>query len=78
MCDDCKSIADEYVELLVLRSQALANADRRIEDLTRELEAAKREAATWEKLTKMGMPAIVLKWMDERGAQALLDPPKSI
>ena len=68
LCDDCKSIADEYAELLTLKNRALGNADHEIEELKTQLDAAKRQSAMWEQLSKMGMPEIILKWMDEQAA----------
>ena len=39
MCNDCKSIAGEYAELLAIRSQALAERDRQIGDAHGDAEA---------------------------------------
>ena len=64
MCDDCKEIADEYAELLALRSNALNTANYKLETLTKEFESFKRKAAIWEELSKMGMSEIITKWMD--------------
>jgi len=47
MCDDCKSIAEEYHELLVLRNRALVQAERKIEELTSHLAQVQRIAAEW-------------------------------
>ena len=65
MCNDCLEIADEYVELLQLRTNALQVANYQVEKLTEEFNSLKRKAAMWEELSKMGMPEIIIKWMDE-------------
>lgn len=72
LCYDCKSIADEYEELLTMKNRALSNADREIEELKTQLEAVKRKSAMWEQLSKMGMPEIILKWMDDQSARVPL------
>jgi len=64
LCDDCRDIADEYAELLIMRSNALSTANYEIEKLKADLSFTKRQAAMWEELSKMGMPEIILKWMD--------------
>lgn len=64
LCNDCREIADEYAELLIMRSNALSTANHEIEKLKADLICTKRQAAMWEELSKMGMPEIILKWMD--------------
>ena len=66
MCDDCREIADEYAELLQMRTNALQAANYQVEKISEELHTLKRRAAMWEELSKMGMPEIIIKWMDER------------
>ena len=64
MCDDCKNIADEYAELLTLKNRALSSAEHTIKEMKGKLESAKRRAATFERIAKMGMPEVILAWMD--------------
>jgi hypothetical protein len=66
MCDDCKSIADEYAELLTRRTQTLLAAERIANDLSMKLERERRLSAMWESLAKRGMPEIITAWMDSQ------------
>ncbi len=71
LCDDCKEIADEYAELLTLKNRALSTAEYKIGELEKQLEQSNRRAKMYEELSKMGMPEIILKWMDEQAVKAL-------
>ena len=66
MCDDCKSIADEYAELLAMRTRALVAANQKIEELLEQLKTAKRQSADWERHAKLGMPELILAWLDSQ------------
>lgn len=69
MCDDCKSIAEEYQELLARRTNALAATDDELEKTKRELETWKRRAAMFEDVAKAGIPAVIIAWIDKEIGQ---------
>lgn len=69
MCKDCTSIADEYADLLQRRTQALSLANHRVEELQQELERVKHKAALWEEMSKVGLPAVIQQWMDDKIGQ---------
>jgi len=54
---------------LTLKNRALSSTDYAVKELEGQLAAAQRKAAMWEELAKMGMPDVILKWMDERVKQ---------
>ena len=69
MCDDCKSTAEEYQELLTIRTRALANAQHELENTQFELEQMKRRVAMYEQVAKAGMPAVIVAWIDKEIGQ---------
>lgn len=73
LCNDCKSIADEYAELLTLRTRALSAANDAVEKLTQELARARREKSEWERIAKLGYPATLTAWMDWEAARQVAE-----
>jgi hypothetical protein len=65
MCTDCRQIAEEYQELLEVRTQALSSAQHQVEQMQLELEREKRRADAFEKIAKIGLPDTIIAWMDK-------------
>lgn len=66
LCPDCRSIANEYAELLQARTRALAQAEQRIEALQRELQFATQRTQGYERIATLGLPAALKEWMDNQ------------
>jgi len=64
MCDDCLSMAAEYEFLHEKRKIALMNAQRVVEELTREVERWKSRAEAFEHVAKIGFSEIMLGYID--------------
>lgn len=71
MCDDCREIAEEYQELLQIRTNALQAANYQVEQLRIELENEKRRSAMYEEVAKAGMGPIIGAWIDKEIGQIL-------
>lgn len=69
MCEDCKSTAEEYQELLVIRTRALANAQHDLEKAQFELKLMKSRAAMFEDVARAGIPAVIIAWIDKEIGQ---------
>jgi hypothetical protein len=65
MCNDCREIAEEYQELLKIRTDALHIAEYTVVELKRQLESEKRRADLFEQTAKAGLPQVILAWMDK-------------
>jgi hypothetical protein len=70
MCSDCKEIASEYNELLQIRTRALMERERKIEELERELAKEKRLREAFETWAKIGVPEIVIRWIDSQARKS--------
>jgi hypothetical protein len=64
MCPDCLEIADEYAELLQMRTRELGRYAAQVDDLKYQLDLARKAAADWERTAKLGYPEVIQKWMD--------------
>ena len=64
MCDDCRSIAEEYEQLLTSFKRANAIGSDRVKQLERELATANRRAEMWEEKAKIGLPDVIKAWID--------------
>jgi predicted DNA-binding WGR domain protein len=64
MCDDCRSISEEYEQLLTNYKRENAEGSARVKQLERELESANRRSAMWEEQAKLGYPDVVKAWID--------------
>lgn len=70
LCDDCASTAAEYEFLFESRTNALWNANYRIDQLKIQVGALQREVRMWEAVAKAGLPVIVQAWMDDQVKKA--------
>lgn len=66
MCSDCKEIASEYAEILILRNRRISELERKLEAVTREADSSRRLSTEFEKIAKLGLPAIIQKWIDSQ------------
>ncbi len=64
VCDDCKNVGMEALELSALRAHALFEAESENKRLRQELELATKRAAEWERLMKLGQHPLMVAWMD--------------
>ena len=64
LCRECRSIADEYAELLRNQKAYLHKAQQQLEQAQAEAERARKRADDYERLMKLGQHALVLAWMD--------------
>lgn len=71
MCKDCKSIAEEYQELLERRTRALSAAESEREAAVREAEQARKRADDYEHIMKLGQHPMMLAWMDSLSSDEL-------
>jgi len=71
MCDDCKNIAEEYQELLELRTTALQSAQHENEQLKNKLSNLQRRADMYEQVSKAGFGDVIGAWMDKEINQLL-------
>ena len=71
MCEDCVNIADEYAELLKMRTNALLTAEHENGRLKLELAAANRRAQMYEEVAHAGVSEIIFAWMDKEIKQIL-------
>ncbi len=71
MCEDCVQIAEEYQELLELRTRALQVANYNEAQAKKELAQEKRRADMYEEISKAGMGEIISAWMDKEIKQLL-------
>jgi len=65
MCEDCKSIAEEYEHLLQIRTRELIAAQDRLEEKQIELDVMKRRADMFEKISKCAIPEVIIAWIDK-------------
>jgi hypothetical protein len=65
LCPDCKSIADEYETLLQSYKRTVIQLQADKAHLQSELELVKRHAKYWEEIAKLGLPEVIIRWMDE-------------
>jgi hypothetical protein len=75
MCEDCVNIADEYAELLKMRTNALHTAEHENGKLKLELAAANRRAQMYEEVARAGVGEIISAWMDKEIKQLLKEKP---
>ncbi len=77
MCEDCISIAEEYQNLLEMRTNALVVANYQVEQLSKAIEKEQRKSAMYENVAKAGFADVICAWMDLEISQ-LLDSEKVI
>lgn len=64
MCPDCLEIADEYAELLQMRTRELSRYAEKASRLEHDIGLVMKQAAAWERLAKLGFPEVIQEWMD--------------
>ncbi len=63
MCDECKSVAEEYAELYARQKAYLHKAQQELEAVQRELELTKRSRDDYKRILEMGIAPQMLAWM---------------
>lgn len=70
ICSDCKEIAEEYPELLQIKNREISALEHKIEELSSKLASAERLRDGYERVAKLGMPEILLGWIDSQARKS--------
>lgn len=78
MCDDCKSMAGEYVALHNNHMMAAKIANDKAEKLTRENEQLKRENEMYKELVQTSLPDLISAWVTSIQIDLCLERVKNV
>lgn len=73
MCEDCPSVADEYVTLYQNHRLAAMSAQDEADKLRQENEQLKRQMAMYKELAQTSLPEVVAGWLSSINIEAALE-----